>query len=140
MSAPKIPLGVPLMDEDHARIEALFETVADLPDDALPAFGARIQSVLAEHFAAEEDLMREHQAPVLECHIAQHRMLLAEVAAGAERAGDDAAALRQHLGRDVPALVLSHVGSVDQVTSRFLGGTLDPYAVSNLRLPEERAL
>jgi len=135
MPAPRIPLGVPLMDEDHARIEALLDGVSALPDADLPAFGARLHRALAEHFAAEEKLMQARNAPILECHIAQHRMLLAEVAAGVERAGADADALRRHLGRDVSALVLAHVASVDQVAARFLAGTLAAQSVVGLRLP-----
>lgn len=135
MPAPRIPLGVPLMDEDHARIEALIADIPAMPDAELTAFGVRLRLELAEHFTAEEDLMKERGAPVLECHVAQHRMLLSEVEAGVERAGDDAAALRRHLGRDVPALVLAHVASVDQMTARFLGGGLDADAVAGLRLP-----
>lgn len=137
MTSPKFPLGVPLMDADHARIEALFEQVNTIADDALPAFSDMIERELARHFAAEEELMREHQAPVLECHIAQHRMLLGRVAEDAARAAGDAAALRLHLCRDVAELVMSHVMSVDQVTARFLGGSLDPQSVGALRLPEE---
>lgn len=135
MPAPRIPLGVPLMDEDHARLEALMATAPAVADADLPIFAARLHRELTGHFAAEEKLMRERGAPVLECHIAQHRMLLAEVEAGVERAGADTDALRRHLGRDVPALVLAHVASVDQVAARVLAGTLAAQSVVGLRLP-----
>ena len=139
MNAPQIPLGVPLMDEDHARLEALFETASSLPDAELGAFLARVRDELAQHFAREEELMRQHDAPVLHCHIAQHHMLLTEVDMAGTRAAGDVSAQRRLLTRDLPALVLSHVASVDQVTSRFLGGNLDIDAVAALRLPVENA-
>lgn len=135
MPAPRIALGVPLMDEDHARIEALLDEARTLPEAQLATFATRIHHELASHFAAEEELMRERGAPALDCHVAQHRMLLGEIQAGVERAGADAAALRRHLGRDIAALVIAHVASIDQVAARFLNGALDAQAVASLRLP-----
>jgi hemerythrin len=41
-----------------------------------------IAKELAAHFVREEDFLREKQFPGLNCHLAQHNVLLAEMADG----------------------------------------------------------
>ncbi len=136
MHAPKFPLGVPLMDEDHAKLEDMLDELAGTPDADLPAFQERFYREMEEHFAREEALMQQHDVPVLHCHLAQHKRLLNELsdAMAIARSGN-MAALRQHLSRDAASLLMSHVASVDQVTAQFLRGALDPAKTCGLRLP-----
>ncbi len=136
MTAPKFALGVPLMDDDHAHLESLFDCVDAVADDRLPEFLETVRSEVAAHFDREEELMREHDVPVYDCHVAQHRLLLSELdAVRAGAAATKPAMLREFLVHVVPSLVMSHVASVDRVTATFLQGGLDPRAVDKLRLP-----
>ena len=137
MSDPKFPLGVALMDDDHAELEALFETAPGVADDALLPFLARCREAIAAHFAREEELMTARAVPVLHCPVAQHRPLVEAIDAviAQQGAAANTPALRAFCERDVPNLVMGHVASVDQVTAQFLKGGLDPRMVEALRLP-----
>src|SRR6266702_8137472 len=74
-------LGVPEMDRDHLAIEALFVSTAQTADDDLPDLLDRIAQKLEDHFRREEILIAAGHVPLSECHKAQHRMILHEVAA-----------------------------------------------------------
>ena len=132
---PALPLGVPLMDADHATVEILFEEIAAARDDDLARLYCALEDEVIAHFGREEELMAEHDVPVAHCHKTQHVLLLSEFAAVRPLAeAADVAGLR----RAIPVLaelVAGHVASVDRVTSQFLGGTLDHRAVEALRLP-----
>ena len=130
---PRIPLNAPLMDADHARVEALFDRAAGVGEGELVALAGAIRRELAAHFAVEEEMMRAAAAPALECHVAQHAMLLAQADEAVRLApsGD----LRRRLAQELPALVLSHVASLDRMAARFLNGELTPDATAALRLP-----
>ncbi|MCE1236194.1 MAG: hemerythrin family protein [Hyphomicrobiales bacterium] len=136
MSHPAIPLGVPEMDADHAVLELMFERVPSTADADLVALYLEIEAEVIAHFDREEALMERAGAPVIHCHKTQHRLLLDQFVA--MRPGEtsvDPADLRRTL-RILEEYVEGHVGSVDRVTSQFLGGTLDPAMVAALRLPE----
>lgn len=136
MTHPSIPLGVPLMDADHAVLERMFERLAATPDAGLVALFHEIEAEVIAHFAREEALMDEVGAPVAHCHKTQHRLLLDQIAAVRPGPGPiDSADLRRTLAI-LEQHVEGHVASVDRVTSQFLQGTLDPATVSALRLPE----
>ena len=82
MERPTVVLGVEMMDQDHLRIERMFEAASRAPDEDLPALYRDVAEELAAHFAREEDFLREKQFPGLHCHLAQHNVLLAEMACG----------------------------------------------------------
>ena len=133
MKNPTIFLGVEMMDRDHLRIEQIFAAAAGARDDALPALYAEAMRELAEHFAREEDFMREIDFPGLHCHVAQHAVLIGEMKrAGAVLSGDPA---RRRIGTIVPALVLSHVATMDRMVAAFLRGELATADFDGLRLP-----
>lgn len=137
-SHPSFPLGVALMDDDHAHIEDMLRMVPNVPDEGLLNFLAEVRQEIADHFAREEELMRTHRVPVLECHIAQHARLIHEMDdVTARAAAMPRAALRTFLGRDLVNLVMSHIASVDQISARFLRGELDEAMTGRLRLPVE---
>jgi len=136
MSSPHTTLGVPLMDEDHARLDALFDALAAVSDAELPAFRAEIDTEIRAHFAREEVLMRQAGLPILHCHIAQHAMLLDELAEGvAAAAAGDMPRLRRFLGQTLAQLVAAHVDSVDRVSAGFLKGAVPAQEFAALRLP-----
>src|SRR6266404_229115 len=101
MEHPTIVLGVEMMDQDHLRIEKMFEAAA--------------------HFAREEDFLRERQFPGLNCHLAQHNVLLAEMAHGEPPKSADGE-LRRRMLFVMPQLVLSHVTTMDRMAAAFLKG------------------
>ena len=133
--SPAIPLGVPLMDADHAVLEAMFDRVAATPDAELAALYHAIEAEVIAHFAREEILMERAGAPVIHCHQTQHRLLLGEFAAARPGAEVDPTALRRTFAV-LAEFVAGHVGSVDRVTAGFLIGALDTTMVQALRLPE----
>lgn len=133
---PSIPLGVPLMDADHATLEAMLARAASTADADLPALFATIEAEVIAHFGREEVLMRENAVPILHCHETQHRLLLAEIAAvRPDSAAPDLVALRRTFSV-LAELVEGHVASVDRVTSQFLGGSCSGEDVFAPRLPE----
>ena len=131
---PAHPLGVELMDDDHAQLEALIESAAVAADADLAALHAKIVDGLAAHFSREEELMRQRGFPGLHCHSAQHNLLVDQ----ARRTGGMApAALRRHIGVHIAQLVESHVLTMDYMTAAFLRGEFGPEHFENLRLPLE---
>lgn len=121
MPAPSVELGVPLMDDDHAHLEHLLATVGTVDDGDLARLLAEIEAETRAHFAREEELMRECQAPVLHCHILQHELFLSQFSIGHEAARTgELAALRRFLGFALPGLLAEHVNTVDRVTAEFL--------------------
>ena len=133
---PDHPLGVPLMDEDHARLEAMIARGATAPDHALEELLQAIVLEMSEHFEREEKLMRAQAFPGLHCHFAQHKLLLEE----ARRPGRvEPAGLRRHISEYVAQMVQSHVLTLDTVTAAFLKGEIGPASFDGLRLPIEGA-
>jgi hemerythrin len=129
-------LGVPEMDTEHLEIAALFDSFAGLGDADLSDALDRADMALRDHFAHEEALMERHQVPVLFCHIAQHKKLLAEFdAARADASRADWPALRRRLTVILPELILGHVASVDRVTSMWILGQFRTDDLDGLRLP-----
>jgi len=121
MTSPSLPLNVPVMDEDHARLEAMLERVAGATDAELPALLLAVEAETRSHFDREVDLMRAAAVPIVHCHIEQHSAFLREFARGHDAvARRDMAGLRQFLGAGLPQLLLQHVDTVDRVTASFL--------------------
>jgi hemerythrin len=114
-------LGVPLMDRDHAEIEARFERLAASAEVDLAAALDEIEAAIRAHFAREEELFRARRVPIADCHEVQHARLLAafEAPRRARDAGD-LAGLRRFLLAELPAAVAEHVDTVDRITSGFL--------------------
>lgn len=131
---PANPLGVALMDDDHAELEALIGSAAVAADEDLAALHANIVEGLEAHFAREEELMRERGFPGLHCHNAQHKLLVEQARGGRAMAP---AALRRHIGVYVAQLVESHVLTMDYMTAAFLRGEFGPQHFEGLRLPIE---
>jgi hemerythrin-like metal-binding protein len=134
MEHPTIVLGVEMMDQDHLRIERMFEAASHAPDEDLPALYRDVAKELAAHFAREEDFLREKQFPGLHCHLAQHNVLLAEMAHG-ERPKSAGGELRRRMQFIMPQLVLSHVTTMDRMAAAFLRGELGQADFDVLRLP-----
>ena len=134
MEHPTIILGVEMMDQDHLRIEKMFEAASHAPDEDLPVLYRDIAKKLAAHFARQEDFLRERQFPGLNCHLAQHNVLLAEMAHGEppKSAGGE---LRRRMLFVMPQLVLSHVTTMDRMAAAFLNGKLAQADFDVLRLP-----
>ena len=128
----KIDLGVPLMDEDHARIDELLDAARCMPDEDLPALCAAVTMEVREHFKREEDFLRDRSFPGLFCHVAQHKVLLADLTR--EGAGRGAA-LRRQMESIIPQLIQSHVTTMDGMAAAFLKGELQASEFDILRLP-----
>ncbi|HRK24953.1 MAG TPA: hemerythrin family protein [Beijerinckiaceae bacterium] len=139
MLPPSIPLGVTLMDDDHARIEDALAQAARVADAGLHAALQRCRAELAGHFAREEALMEAAGLPVLGCHVAQHRRLIDDVDAMLKDAAATPERLRLYIARDLPNLVLAHIASIDQLSARFLTGEIPGATMARLRMAEEAA-
>lgn len=119
--AARFTLGVDLMDEDHARLEALLAAVPQTADQALPALLAEVEAETRAHFSREEDLMRARQVPILACHMVQHHLFLTEFAQGYSALDrQDMTGLRHFLEATLPAMLADHVTTVDRITAGFL--------------------
>lgn len=137
MTGPSIVLDVPLMDDDHARLEALFGRLPATADADLPALLAEVEAETRAHFEREEGLMQAADVPVFFCHVAQHKIIMAEFAKAHDAmARNDLGALRQFIGVTLAGLVEAHIDSVDRVTAGFLKGEFAAEAFDNLRLPD----
>ncbi len=134
MERPTVVLGVEMMDQDHLKVERMFEAASRAPDEDLPALYRDVAEELAAHFAREEDFLREKQFPGLHCHLAQHNVLLAEMARG-ERPKFAGGELRQRMQFILPQLVLSHVTTMDRMAAAYLKGELGQADFDVLRLP-----
>lgn len=126
-SIPQVALD--FMNRDHAEFALLRTKLLDLLAATAPV--ERIQGALGElvehtrqHFAAEEQAMREASFPVYAVHKADHDGVLADMAMRAERwnQGRDNEALRVWLDREVGEWFLNHVSSMDFVTAKFIAG------------------
>lgn len=133
MQAPAVPLGLPEMDHDHARIEALLAEAPQTPDSGLPSLLARVAKEVAGHFACEEEYLRMRDYPGMFCHAAQHRILLEDLTRASRDAGDD---LRRQLETVIPQLVLSHIATMDRMAAQFISGELTQADFDALRLPQ----
>lgn len=119
--ASSFTLGVPLMDEDHARLESLLQRVQDTDDKDLPSLLGEVECETRAHFGREEDLMRSRQVPILGCHVIQHHLFLSEFALGhAAAKQQNMTMLRHFLGNTLPRLLADHVNTVDRVTAGYL--------------------
>lgn len=138
---PEHPLGVKVMDDDHAVLEALLRGAATLPDDALPGALGEIAAEVEAHFHREEEEMRRHAVPVLFCHMAQHKRIVDLLAAAQKLAGpQDMVRLRTFLTVMLPGEIEAHINSVDRMSARFMTGELPTQASEDLRLPERDIL
>ena len=124
-----LQLGVALMDEDHARLDAMMNDCAAASDVDLPTRYAALRAEMAAHFAREEELMRLGRTPVYACHVAQHSRILDDM----DRLRD-AATLAAYVRSDLPRDLAAHVASIDQLTARFLTGEIDPALAGRLKL------
>jgi hemerythrin-like metal-binding protein len=133
---PTIVLCVEMMDQDHLRIEKMSDAASQAPDEGLPVLYRDIAKELAAHFAREEDFLRKKRFPGLNCHLAQHNVLLSEMAHG-EPPKSAGAELRQRMLFVMSQLVLSHVTTTDRMAAAFLKGKLKQtdFDVSRLPLP-----
>ena len=138
---PEHPLGVSLMDDDHAAIEAMLAKVAEVPDSELEAMLTGIAAEVTDHFAREEELMRARGVPVLFCHMAQHQRILDLMkAAQGFAAKGDTSRLRAFLTDFLPAEIEGHINSVDRLSARYINGEITTQATQDLRLPERDVL
>ncbi len=136
MKQPALLLGVAEMDRDHAEIEALLASVASTADAGLSQLLEALARKIEAHFLREEALLARERLPNLECHRAQHAMILAEISAMRRQSLQaDASMVRSALTLILPAVMDAHVGSVDRVAADFLAGRMDRDAFDNFRLP-----
>lgn len=126
MPRPSIVLDVPLMDDDHARLEEVLAGARSAPDAQLPELLKACEAETRAHFAREEALMWQENVPILHCHIAQHNIVLAAFGEGHKLAAAEAYdALRRFLTVDIGGAIQAHIDSVDRVTASFLKHEVD---------------
>ncbi|MGB4866355.1 MAG: hemerythrin family protein, partial [Hyphomicrobium sp.] len=121
MVEPSIVLGIPLMDNDHAVLEAMLARAPETEDTDLADFLARIEAEIRAHFEREEALMQELFLPVFQCHVMQHEMLISKFQ-NAHRAiaQGDLASLRHFVSETLPVLLLRHMNTADRMTAGII--------------------
>ncbi len=136
MNTTSVQLGVPAIDREHLAIAALLERAAASSDAELPPLLDRIADAVAEHFEHEERLMESKRVPVLECHRAQHAMILNEIKRMQQAASlAKPSGLRLLMTTILPQLIESHVASIDRVSVEFMLGHLTENDFETFRAP-----
>ncbi|HEY6098895.1 MAG TPA: hemerythrin family protein, partial [Anaeromyxobacter sp.] len=74
------------------------------------------------HFAREEDAMRRARFPPYEMHAGEHARVLAEMEGAARAFAEtgDVERLWRYVAEAVPAWFVTHIQTMDLVTSRFV--------------------
>lgn len=125
-------LGDPRLDDDHQELERLIDAVADAAADALLAAFDAMHAHAAQHFATEDEELREMKDGNATCHLDEHAAVLKSFGEVREVIGTDpGSAVAERL---ITSLVLElrrwlpeHVQAMDAAvahsrTRRRLGG------------------
>ncbi len=137
-SIPQV--GLAFMDADHRGEASLLNELADAVQRVAGGAGEsadraevlrRFDALLAhtgEHFERENQAMLRTGFPALEFHKGEHDAVLAEMRSARDRfaRGGPVEALSRYLLKTMPAWFLSHIETMDTVTSAFVrahGGT-----------------
>lgn len=123
---PALSVGIPAVDEQHQelfrRAERLVVALRSGDRGEVIPLLAYLDAYVADHFAAEERLMKEAGFPGLEAHAADHlrfRQDLAAVARDLRRTGPTAlVALTVH--NWLSDWLRMHIGGVDRELGRFV--------------------
>jgi hemerythrin len=121
-----LALGVDSIDDQHKEI---FLHVADLNEalDAGRSAGIALmladflERYVAEHFADEERLMKEHQYPALQAHLAEHekfRVAFAELRA--RHAVAPNVEMMQTLSKLTTDWLVHHIAGTDKAFAMYL--------------------
>jgi hemerythrin len=81
-----LAVGYPLIDMQHRSLFAQFDELLTACDqgrglDHLRQLFTFLDSYVAQHFQAEEDLMQKHAYPQIDKHLAEHRFFRDRLAA-----------------------------------------------------------
>ncbi|MDX2104207.1 MAG: hemerythrin family protein [Alphaproteobacteria bacterium] len=116
-------LGYAEIDDDHQLIWRVWQQVLGVADDGVAGALRRVVEVLAQHFMAEEALMKATGFPGADCHRAEHDRVLAvlERVIQATVAGNGPLG-RYVLVREVPTWFARHVTGMDRLTVLWLRG------------------
>jgi hemerythrin-like metal-binding protein len=87
-----LALGDPRLDADHAEIQRLTERLAEAPPAGLVDALQALRDHASEHFAIEDQDLREMKDGNASCHLDEHAAVLASLAAVCERVGPAPAA------------------------------------------------
>jgi len=123
--------ALPFMDADHRGEASLLNELADAVerlgagssarDDILARFDALLRHT-GEHFERENEAMRRTGFPPYEIHRGEHDRVLAEMRSvrDAFAQGGPLEPLRRYLVEAIPTWFLSHIATMDTVTSAFV--------------------
>jgi hemerythrin len=124
-------VALAFMNADHRGEASLLNQLADAVEQLGNGGGERLEvlrrfdALLAqtgEHFERENQAMVRARFPALEVHKAEHDRVLAEMRAvrDAFERGGPFEPLRRYLVETVPPWFVSHIGTMDTVTSAFV--------------------
>jgi hemerythrin len=123
---PDLALGVDAIDRQHRelfrRADRLLAAMQEGRLDQIPRMLQFVDDYATEHFAVEEDLMRDRGYPGRADHEAEHRLFLVHFGDVVEafRARGETAAVAIALQRLVHGWLRIHVGSTDRKLAAFL--------------------
>lgn len=112
-------VGVDILDEDHQRLLDMFNgllrtNVATRSKDDLQALLGGLREYTKVHFSREEEMMRQHDYPNLDTHLAAHRYFVDEIAKLSEEFDNGhAMMLRIDLILLLKEWLIEHIQSVD---------------------------
>lgn len=126
------PVALDFMNRDHAAFAEIHEALVDMLAKGVPY--DRVDSALDEllrhtraHFAAEERMMIETGFPAYPVHKGEHERVLAEMSEQIEHwtRGRDAKAFGDWMRLTLADWFVTHVASMDLMTSRFVVAAAD---------------
>ncbi|CAK0770024.1 Hemerythrin-like domain-containing protein [uncultured Gammaproteobacteria bacterium] len=113
-----LAVGHPVIDHDHHEFVDLLAQVTQAGDEDFPALFAALTTHVTEHFAREDELMREHNFFAYPVHRMEHERVLAWIQS--LKATVDAGNLgpaRTAVAEELPEWFLQHRNTMDLVTA-----------------------
>lgn len=111
-------LGHPELDQQHAQLLLCLENLREFVDGSysFSAGFSGIQTLLAyteEHFAYEENLLRQWGYPKLDEHIVQHESLINEVRQQWERVEREGEDIAREIIETIESWIVAHINGSD---------------------------
>jgi hemerythrin len=117
---PSLVLGHGIIDAEHKAISDWWLRVVACKPVEFPFFAARLAKLMRDHFDHERDLMARAGGKLCECHLREHRAMLALCEEARALGTSDFFRARSLVRYRLPGLVREHICCSDQPTVIFI--------------------
>ena len=125
--SPRLPkalyperLGHDQIDSDHLEITTCWSRLVSCQPIQFPFLMARLKRLMRNHFAREQEIMRQHNSTLCACHQQEHENLLGLCDEAARLNESDWRAARSLLKAEFPKRVREHIICMDQLLVLFI--------------------